>query len=471
MISHSMSKQKFIALLFLLISASYLRAQTSTIKGIAPDYAGMELPVFTFSDFISEEKTELGKIHFQADGTFSVAISLPTTTVCFTEFDIYQAMIYVEPGKTYEIQFPPRQVQSEAQKRNPFFKLQPVWFRIVNQSDDDINLKIKNFETEFRVLEDKHFYDIYEKHSKASVETVRVELQKKFPKSENKFFEAHKKYRMGNLEFALNQGKSPDFIATYFGKVSPMLTLPAYTDLFQQMFSNYFSFLGNSVHDQKITGLVNSGEVQVLENYLTEKNSWNTDFCQLLILKSLKDAYFSGQFSKQAIIRAFSQVEKTNWNDRNKRIARNVLKDITYLTVGSKAPKIEVQQINGKKLTLDEFRGKFVYLHFTDLQNPICRQHMDALKPIADQFRENLVVVFLTEGKTPDAEARKWTGIFATSDETCKNAYKVKTFPTSYLVNRKGKFAESPALNPLNGFASQLRKILEKDRIEKLRGK
>lgn len=465
-----MSKRNSFLFLILIVFKLTVFAQTSTIKGIAPEYAGQEMPVYTFSDFISEEKVEVGKISFKADGNFSTSINLQNTAVCFAEFDIHQAMIYVEPGKTYEVQFPPFQKQSEAQKRNPFFKLIPVWFRIVNQSDDDLNMKIKNFEAEFRILEDKYFYDIYEKRSKASIELVRAELLKKFPETTNKYFEAHKKYRIGNLEFALNQGKSPEFVNAYFGKVSPQMQLPAYTNLFDQVFSNYFSYLGNSVHDQQITGLINSGDANSLEKYLTEKNEWNKGFCQLIILKSLKDAFYSGQFSKTAIINSYRQIAEINWPEMYKRIAKNILQKITYLAEGSVAPAFLLGAANGQKITLNELKGKFVYLHFTDLQNPVCKQHMDALKPIADQFKDHLVVVFITEGKTPATETQKWTGVFASSTEKVKTDYRVKTFPTSYLINREGKLVASPALNPMNGIGSQLRQILEKERIEKLRG-
>ncbi len=465
-----MNKLKPIFILILLVSSGRLFAQTSTLKGIATEYAGVEMPVYTFSDFISEKKIVVGKICFQANGTFSATLNLPYTALCFTEFDIYQAMLYVEPGKTYELLFPPRQQRSVAQKRNPFFKLLQVWFKLNNQPGDDLNLLIKNFETEFRVLENKYFYDIYEKHSKSSVELVRAELQKKFPKTENKFFEDHKKYRMGNLEYALHQGKSIEFVNTYFGKVNPRIQMPAYYNLFNQLFTNYFSFLGNSVHDRKITGLVNSGDIQALENYMSLRNSWNADICRLVILKSLKDAYYCGQFSKTAIIRSLGQVAGSSWSDKYKLIAKNILQKITYLSPGTDAPKISLTRINEQKISIEKYRGNFVYLHFTDLQNPVCLQHMEALKPVAGQFKDNLTVIFITEGKTPETEARKWTGIFTTTTDEGKASYKVKTFPTSYLIDREGKILASPALNPLNGFESQFRQILEKERIEKLRG-
>ncbi len=464
-----MSKTVYLLCILISLFAGKVLAQSATLKGRAPEYAGMELPVFRYVDFISEEKAELGRIRFQQNGSFSAVIKLPSTMVCFAEFDVYQASLYMEAGKTYELQFPPRQQKSEAQKRNPFFNPMPVWFLIVNQQPDDLNLLIKNFETEFRRLEDKYFYDIYEKRLKSSLQLVQNELLQKFPKTENRYFEEYKKYRLANLEFALHQGRSAEYVSKYFGNVKPMMELPAYTNLFNQIFTNYFSFLGNSLHDQKITTLVNSGDVNTLENYLAEKNGWTPEACRVIILRSLKDAYYSGQFSKQAIIGSLKQACEGNWPDMYKQIARNILQKISYLIPGSELPRVSFVRADGQSFSLEQFKGKFVYLHFTDLQNPVCRQHLEALNPIAEQLKNNLVVVLVNEGKVAATEATKYNGTFVTTDEKGKAAWKVKTFPTSYLIGRDGKILQSPALNPMNGIDSQLRSLLEKERIEKLR--
>lgn len=467
MISPSMNKLVFT--FFVLLSAVEIMAQSAILKGRAPEYAGMELPVFTYSDFISEEKTEAGKIRFQSDGTFSCTINIASTSVYFTEFDVYQASLYMESGKTYELLFPPRQQKTEAQKRNPFFNPIPVWFMINNQAADELNLQIKNFETDFRQLEDKYFFDIYEKRLKSSLQLVQSELAQKFPKTENRYFEEYKKYRLANLEFALHQGKSAEFVSKYFGKAATQLQLPAYTNLFNQVFTNYFSFLGNSLHDQKITGLVNSGKITDLEIYISEKNGWNQDASQLIILRALKDAYHSGQFSKQAVLSSLKQASESNWPDKYKQIARNILQKTSYLMPGSNVPYVNFSRTDGQLISLDQYKGKYVYLHFTDLQNPICRQHLDALSPIALQYKINLAVIFVTDGKPTEAQARQYTGTFVSTNDKGKAAWKVKTFPCSYLIGRDGKILQSPALNPMNGFESQLRQLLEKERIEKLR--
>lgn len=293
-------RNRFFAIFFLiLLFPGFAISQTSILKGKATEYSGLSIPVFTYFDFISEEKTELGKIVFQADGSFSVKLELKETRMCFVGFDTYQAMIYVEPGKVYEIQLPPKKERTVAQKRNPFFKPFPVWFKIINQAEDDLNLKIKQFEQVYRELEDQYFNDIFVKQSNAAVLKVQEQLREQFPKTECNFFEDHKKYRMGNLEFALHQGKSNEFVLKYFGRMTPRMQLLAYQTLFNQVFNNYFSFLGNSIHGQKIKSLINVGDVTALQKYLVEKNAWTSEICQLVILKGLRDAYHSGQFSKR----------------------------------------------------------------------------------------------------------------------------------------------------------------------------
>lgn len=463
-------KNSFFLVVFLILLFPELAVSQSVIlKGKAVEYSGLSISVFSYSDFISEEKTELGEITFQTDGSFSLKLDVKETRMCFAEFETYQAMIYVEPGKTYEIKLPPRKERTDAQKRNPFFKPFPVWFKIINQSEDDLNLKIKQFELAYRELEDQHFNDIFVKKSSAAVSNVQEQLRKQFPKTECKFFEDHKKYRMGNLEFALHHGKSNEFVLKYFGRMSPRIHLLAYQTLFNQVFNNYFSFLGNSIHGQKIKSLINTGDVVALEKYLIERNAWTSEICQLVILKGLRDAYHSGQFSKKSVINMLEQIIGGKWNAEYKNTAGFILKKITYLMNGSAAPDFTVKKINGQVFSLSAHKGKIVYLHFTDLQNPVCQQHMEALNLIAKKYTQHLVVITLLENEIGDEQLKKCAGICAMANEKLKGRYKVKTLPSSFLIDRNGILIDSPALNPLNGVDGRIGKIMEQERIEKLR--
>ena len=102
------------------------------ISGKAPEYAMNSIELYVLHDFITEEKVKLGTIRFNAEGAFNLDVEIAETNLCMADFDGYHGMIYLEPGKSYPIVFPPKRTLTEPQKRNPFVKPEPVWFGIKN---------------------------------------------------------------------------------------------------------------------------------------------------------------------------------------------------------------------------------------------------------------------------------------------------------------------------------------------------
>jgi hypothetical protein len=62
---------RFIAgLILVYMSVSVCRAQSSAIRGKAPDYAGKEISLYTYTDPVLHQKQELAQTRINPDGTF-----------------------------------------------------------------------------------------------------------------------------------------------------------------------------------------------------------------------------------------------------------------------------------------------------------------------------------------------------------------------------------------------------------------
>ena len=77
------------------------------------------IELYVLHDFISEEKVKLGAIRFNAEGAFNVDVEIAELNLCMADFDGYHGMIYLEPGKSYQIVFPPKRTLTESQKAKP----------------------------------------------------------------------------------------------------------------------------------------------------------------------------------------------------------------------------------------------------------------------------------------------------------------------------------------------------------------
>jgi hypothetical protein len=459
---------KIVLVIFCLFFAGKALTATVKISGKASDYKSNTIELNFFHDYISEEKIKLGDIRFNAEGIFELEFELSETSLCFADFDGYHGMIYLEPGKSYQIVFPPKRTLTEAQKRNPFTKPELVWFGIANPAKDDLNILIQQFEQAYTKYENIYFDQIFVNKSGSLVDTVKHLLSREFPKTNNSFFESHKTFRKADLEFALHQGKSAAFIESYFKETKPIYNLAAYSNLFDQVFLNYFIFLDNTAHNPEIRKMINAAKLQEMDDYFQKQLHYNIGLAHWALLKSLKDAYYTGNFVKASILKMIDQVKEADWNSYEQKTALLIREKLTYLTSGTKPPIINLKDLTGHTIRLSDYPNTYIYLHFTDPKNTACRQHLDALKTIATNYPEKFIIINVIPDQTNFTNESGWAGIFTTTNSDREATYKVKTVPTSFLIGKDGKLLLSPAPNPIDGLDRQLGQIFKSDHFKEL---
>lgn len=459
-------------LIFISIALSGQKAISArvVISGKAPDYAGDKIEFNTLHDFISEKKESLGTCVVKPDGSFELQTELDRIRLGFADFDGYHCMLYLEPGKNYQILLPPKRKLTAAQKRNPFVKPDPIWLGIENPQNDELNFRIQEFEQKYLAYENKYFNEVFVNQSGKLVDSVKNELNREFPKTDQKFFEAHKFFRIGNLEFALNQGRSAEFMKTYFSTTKPVYDLNAYATLFDQEFTNYFTTLTTSLHQSAVAQFINHAELDKLDEYFQKQLHFNAALSHWVLLKAMKDAYYTKLFSKTSILKLLDQVvQNSGWSEYEKETAQFIRHDLTYLTSGTTPPEISLKSLDGKVVSLSNYKGSYIYLHFTDPKNIVCAQHLDALKKIADHYnKEKLVIINVIPQNQEFKNDRGWPGIFTTSGDALAETYKVKTYPTSFLISKEGKLLLSPAPNPIDGLDRQLGQIFKSDYLKQM---
>lgn len=143
---------------------------------------------------------------------------------------------------------------------------------------------------------------------------------------------------------------------------------------------------------------------------------------------------------------------------------------VTGLMPGSEAPDFTLEDADGKKVSLHEFRGKVVYLSF---RAEWCRPCFDDLafsQKLQDQFSEDEVVfLYISVDESRDAWARMvkkkaWKGVHLNDPgihASTPKLYNVSALPEYFLINKKGKIAYGKTKRPsLKGVEEDIRKLL-----------
>ncbi|MDR0807427.1 MAG: TlpA family protein disulfide reductase [Enterobacteriaceae bacterium] len=113
--------------------------------------------------------------------------------------------------------------------------------------------------------------------------------------------------------------------------------------------------------------------------------------------------------------------------------------------VGASAPTLAVYDLQGNKVSLDQWKGKYVYLNFWASNCGGCLAEMPTLEKLSQTYRDNIVVV----GVNTDQDDANVQALLRERSITFPNVrdqlaitqerYQVIGTPTSFLISPDGK--------------------------------
>jgi peroxiredoxin len=129
------------------------------------------------------------------------------------------------------------------------------------------------------------------------------------------------------------------------------------------------------------------------------------------------------------------------------------------LEIGSAAPPFELKALNGKKMRLEDLKGKRVLLNFWATWCPPCKAEMPELESFYHQHKKEIEVVAVNIDSQSDVKGyAKKLGltfpILLDEKNEVNKDYGILSIPTTYLINEKGKITNlhigSMSKNELN---------------------
>lgn len=133
-----------------------------------------------------------------------------------------------------------------------------------------------------------------------------------------------------------------------------------------------------------------------------------------------------------------------------------------------KAPNFTLTDINGKKVSLSEFKGKVVIIDFWATWCPPCRRGIPDLISIKKEFKNKIVII----GISLDIDTKKDVVPFVKNyginyhvvygDNEVVRAYgNIEAIPTSFIIDRKGKIVtQHVGLTSKETYINEIKKLL-----------
>lgn len=170
--------------------------------------------------------------------------------------------------------------------------------------------------------------------------------------------------------------------------------------------------------------------------------------------------------SLNEIIQKYSQNEQLKIRSLQKTNA------IKNLLVGKASPKFSYQDINGKKVSLDDFKGKLVYIDVWATWCGPCIQEIPALKQLKEDYKsKNVEIISISIDVQKDLD--KWkkmvadkqlkgTQLFADNDWKSEfvKAYGIDAIPRFLLIDKNGNILSADAPRPSD---KSIRELFDKN--------
>ena len=450
--------QYFTILILLSLISIQLDAQKSILSGKAVDYSAKEIIFYTIPEPILRQKLELATTKVATDGTFSVTLPISQTIEIFTDLEKYCGTMVVEPGKNYVVTLPPFSLRTSNEAHSSYFKPTPYWLGLPGTDNNDLNFAVRSFVTEFNLETVKNSVPIYQNKSKEVVNEIITRLEQKYSANQNEYFKTLKRYYYAELEYIVNQ-RTPEFvIKKYFATKPIQLHHPIYQRVFETMFTDFLRKQSQDIQNREIVNITNSGNYLKLVN-LFENRGYKKEFAELVVLKGLNDGYYTGSFSKEGVMKAIEIAQTATTSPLLQPIAHQIKSKLTLLAVGGKTPAIKLRNLKNETVTLDQFRGKFIYLSFFNSKSSDCRAELDSIVSIEKRLRQVLSVVSIAVDDNFDnavnlwkSKGYSWELLNGSKQKQLIINYNASITPAFYLIDPNGMLQLSQSPSPSHGF-------------------
>lgn len=438
---------------FIEVSAAYIRCENKA-------YAGKRLVFWQLDDPVTGKKSEAFTLTMDVDGKAEINYDVKKTEYLFTDFGIYRGMLFLQPNETITLKLPPLKEKTFADEKNPYFQAISFWF--ISESGNHLTDKVSKFEQQFNYLTDKHFNDLYFNQSKTVLDSVKAQLGLWIPETASKTLRLHKELKLQLIEADIFRLR-PESYSSIFNMIDPDFWLhPAFVETFNKTFDNQLGFMAQAIKGSEIKAAVESANLTALSEITEKKFKTTGSTTNIVMLKLLHDGFYSKEFSKAAIEKLVANSRFTsNKNQLIRTTAENMLKKFSFLTKGSTAPVICLNDLSGEKICTNSGTDKFKYIVFADVETVVSKEHLKYLSRINELFPKHLEI-FVILRNTDLLTANKFfetnkvpAKILIDKSNIYTERFKIRSFPQCFLLNEQHQVVFDFAKAPLEGFEEQ----------------
>jgi peroxiredoxin len=463
-----MGFNKILSLLFILITSTSI-ASKAVIKGFSKSFAGKELVVYGYSEYITESKEKLGFTTIKSDGSFNFNFETDFIQRIELKIEDKTTWFFIKPGGIYNISL---SFDPNLNKKRVYDRLLSLKFNF--PAPTEINQLVSKFNRKYDDFIDENYkrFIVRDRTIEPKIKEFKTKMLAEFKKYNSEFVNNYITYTIGGIFNSIDvsynvytSGKDShntkaNIYTEYLHKLPVLYHNPEYNSLFKAFFEGEIKRLTKEIKGLDITKAINEeSSYTALSNALSKYPFLLDDeFKSLFILNGLLEISDDVYFKRENVITILKEIEKTSKYKDQQLIASNIVKYITRekLEPGVSAPQFTLKNADGKMVSLSNYKGKYVYINFWVNWSVPSLKEMKIMNVLHKKYKNKIAFVSICVDNDIDKmtsfmkknPAYKWDFLHIGDNKKLQEQYNVRTLPTYILIDHKQKILKAPAARP-----------------------
>jgi len=398
-------------------------------------------------------------------------LNLEKTTCLYAEYGPYECYFFAEPGREYRVKLPDISGIKKGYGNNPLYNKAGYHLEL-KYSDtvvkEDLNEAIRTFNKLYEPFYDRQMLRFFNSEkAMAKLDSFKLALPEYDSLSDPEYYETYVVLKLAELAFTAKRYTTAEMIDRFFMNRPVAFNNPPYRKLFKLLFADYFDYLRRVNDFEKIYTGFTRISFQYMREYLKkDKLLQNDTLMETILLHEIYNAYYSGDYEKRRMVAFADSVFQATAIPEIKSTAAYLLNVFTWLQPGYEAPGFEL--VRGKDtLNPENLRGIHVLIGFLQPGQMSSLQEFEILKYFNSRHSEYLKILAIVPGDSaavcrffPQVKGMENIIIPVDPDSRVLKDYRVKMYPTFYLIDNEGTMRLSPCPLPSEGLEQKLFYIL-----------
>ena len=464
--------KQLITILILLFYCMLGMAQVNVrLRGTGDNLAGKSVELYCYDDMLTMAERLLDRVEADSVGGFELGCYLTYPRMVFVQVDQYSQTFYAEPGRTYEV-YLPRFRWEQDEERNVLLDPVALPLQFLNIGPDELNLRILKFDTAVEGYLDRHrvHFDPKFKPSRQwmdSLETsVRAICGLDSASRPDDFFVRYATFTLAEMRYAMRFASRKALFDRYLNGRTVLYHDENFMHLMLSLMDGMVSMGLPKVPKWKLTEWVAAADLDTyLDSLGTDPLLQDEELREVAALVALKESYYDADYDRTGVR---NMVDKLASHTKFAAIAERAVRLEQSFRRAEQGEQVTTSFLlpdsAGRSVSLDSLRGKWIYLSFVRVGDPVCQRELQTMAHFRDTVYSCGNVEFVTvccdrdpqkmraflQGSRRGYEYR-WIWLHFDGDYRLLERFGVASYPTFHLINPDGELYYSVTPPPASG--------------------